>query len=513
MIADEEQAQMDKTMETLTLKSISKQFPGVDVLKGISFTLEQGKIYGLVGENGAGKSTLVKILMGLFQPDDGEIFIAGERIHIRDPQQSRYEFGVDAVFQEHALIPQMSIAENVVLDRLESFYYAGFINSHRMEAEAREVINKVGLNLDVSTCASELSEADKSLIDFAKVLRRDPKILILDEMTAPLASEVVHQLFDILQKLKYAGKTIIFISHRLHEVLTICDEILVLKDGNLEGCIDNSEKCDLAATRRKIVLMMTGTEKGLHFPPKTGAKTDQAVVLSLRNLRNSRLRGINLDVHKGEIVALAGLRGQGQSALLRAVAGLLTHVEGEILLDGMPRRIRSPYDAIENGIFYVSDRRDEEELWLTHDIWLNISLASISDRAPFGIIPMKKDRTIIKEMVSILRIETPSLAKIVRQLSGGNRQKTVLGKYLLARPKILLMDQPTIGLDVGAKVEIYDLLRKLAGEGIPTFAVLTDLEEVVNLPDRILVMHEGVIIREFSGEGVNEEELVDSYYG
>jgi ABC-type sugar transport system ATPase subunit len=313
--------------------------------------------------------------------------------------------------------------------------------------------------------------------------------------------------------LKQSGKTLIFISHRLHEVLTICDEILVLKDGNLEGMVDNMNKTDLLATRRKIVRMMTGTEKGLHFPAKAGGEAKRPVVLSLRNLRNGHLCNVNLDVHQGEIVALAGLRGQGQSIVLRAVAGLLLQIEGEVLLEGKSRRIRNPHDAVSSGIFYVSDRRDEEELWLAHDIRLNISVASIGDRAPFGVIRRKNDCYVIQDMVSKLHIEPPALDKIVRQLSGGNRQKVVLGKYLLARPKILLMDQPTIGLDVGAKVEIYNLLRKLASEGIPTLAVLTDLEEVVNLPDRILVMHEGLITRDFSGAEVNEEELIDSYYG
>jgi ABC-type sugar transport system ATPase subunit len=500
-------------MGTLILDSISKRFPGVDALKGISFALEEGRIYGLVGENGAGKSTLVKILMGLFPPDEGEISIAEDRLHIRDPHQARYEFGIDAVFQEHALIPQMSIVENVFLDQLDRFHDGGFLNYRRMEAEARDVIGKVGLKLDVTLPADEISAAEKSLIEFSKALHRDPKILILDEVTATLASDIVQNLFDIIQALKEAGKTIIFISHRLHEVLTVCDEILVLKDGRMQGCIDNTEKKDLASIRRKIVLMMTGTEKGLHFPPRSTIESKAPVVLSLRNISNSRLRDINIDVHEGEIVALAGLRGQGQSILLRAAAGMLARTQGDISLRGEPRRIRNPFDAIESGIFYVSDRRDEEDLWLSHDVWLNISLGSISDRARFGIIRMKDDRRIIEKMVENLRIETPSLSKIVQQLSGGNRQKVVLGKYLLSRPRILLMDQPTIGLDVGAKAEIYSLLRALASEGIPTLAVLTDLEEVVNLPDRILVMHEGEITREFLGAEVDEEELVDSYYG
>ena len=500
-------------MEILAVNDIRKNFPGVEVLKGISFAFKDSRIYGLVGENGAGKSTLVKILMGLFPPDEGDISIQGRKVQIKGPQQARNDFGIDAVFQEHALIPQMSIAENVFLDRLEGFYKRGLINNNLLEADAKDVIGRVGLKLDVAAHVEEISEAEKSLIEFSKALKHDPKILILDEMTAPLESGAVLELFDLLRILKQSGKTVIFISHRLHEVLAICDEVLVLKDGNLEGSIDNTEKTDLVAMRKKIVRMMTGTEKGLHFPPKAGVTTSRKVVLSLQGIRDGSLCDINLDIHQGEIVALAGLRGQGQSILLRAVAGLLPHVEGEILLEGLPIRNRSPYDSIKNGVFYVSDQRDEEELWLSHDIWLNLSLTSIGDRTSFGIIRTKHEHGVMTDMISSLRIEPPSLRKIVHQLSGGNRQKVVLGKYMLAHPKILLMDQPTIGLDVGAKVEIYDLLRNLADQGIPTLAVLTDLEEVVNLPDRILVIHEGKIVREFSGEKVDEEELVDSYYG
>ncbi len=497
----------------LALHDIRKHFPGVQVLRGVSFGFEAHKIYGLVGENGAGKSTLVKILMGLFQPDGGEIRIAGERVRVRDPQQARTLYGMDAVFQEHALIPQMSIAENVYLERLQNFYSRGLLDRRRLEASARQVLANVGLTLDVSASAAGIPEAEKALIELSKVLDRDPRILILDEVTAPLASDMVQQLFVILRQLKAAGKTLIFISHRLSEVLDLCDEILVLKDGNLEGVVDNTQGSDLAATRRVIIRMMTGTEKGLHFPPRAAAAPGGPAVLSLRDLRNGRLRGVSLEVHPGEIVALAGLRGQGQSTVLRAVAGLHPLVEGQVLLEGKPARARDPCEAMRRGICYVSDRRDEEELWLSHDIRLNVSVASVADRARFGIIRGKDDCCVIQDMITRLRIEPPSPDKLVRQLSGGNRQKVVLGKRLLTRPKVLLMDQPAIGLDVGAKVEIYEHLRRLAASGIPTLAVLTDLEEVVNLPDRILVMHEGVIAREFAGGEVDDEELLDSYYG
>ena len=335
----------------------------------------------------------------------------------------------------------------------------------------------------------------------------------MDEMTAPLESSVVNNLFEIMRKMKKRGKTLVFVSHRLEEIFKICDEIIVLKDGSLEGIIDNIQEEDPILIRKKVIRMMTGTEKGLSFPEKTGLKRKGELVLSLREMTNKWLRNVSLDVRKGEIVALAGLRGQGQSNLLRTIAGLLPQQDGEVYILGRKIDIRNPKDAISNGIFYISDKRDEEELWLSHHVWLNISVASIDNRTRFGFIKRDEDKKAVEKMVSRLRIETPSLAQLVKNLSGGNRQKVVLGKYLLARPKILIVDQPAMGLDVATKGEIYHLLRRLSNEGIPTLAVLTDLEEVVNLPDRLLVMREGQIVKEFSQERMDEEELLDSYYG
>jgi ABC-type sugar transport system ATPase subunit len=499
--------------DMVSIHSIRKRFPGVEVLKGITFSLKKGRIYGLVGENGAGKSTLVKILMGIHQPDGGEIFVGGEKARIREPSQARYTYKMDTVFQEHALIPQLSVAENIFLDKLNTFYTRGLIDQKRLQNEAKKALREVGLDIDVTLVAGEFAEDEKSLIELAKALSRQPQILILDEMTAPLESSVVNDVFDVMRKLKERGKTLVFISHRLEEVFKICDEIIVLRDGNLEGVVPNAFQEDPIPLRKTVIGMMTGTERGLSFPEKTGLKAKGEAVLSLRNLKSKWLKNINLEVGQGEIVALAGLRGQGQSRLLRTVAGLLPEDDGEIRILGEPVKIRNPRDAIASGIFYISDKRDQEELWLTHDVWLNISVASITDRTRLGFIGRREDRKAVERMVSRLRIETPSLAQIVRNLSGGNRQKVVLGKYLLARPKILLVDQPTMGLDVGAKTEIYYLLRKLSDEGIPTLAVLTDLEEVVSLPDRLLVMREGEIVREFSQEIMDEVELLDSYYG
>ena len=495
------------------IQGITKRFPGVEVLKGITVSLEEGKIYGLVGENGAGKSTLVKILMGIHHPDGGEIFIGGERARIKDPSQARYKYRMETVFQEHALIPQLSVAENIFLDKLGEFYHRGLINWEELEEDAREALRDVGFDIDVTLPTSELGEDEKSLIELAKALSRDPGILILDEMTAPLESSIVNDVFKVMRNLKQKGRLLIFISHRLEEVFQICDEIIVLRDGNLQGVIPNDAQENRLSLRKTVISMMTGRERGLSFPEKTGLKPKGEVVLSLRNVNSRFLKSVSLQVRQGEIVALAGLRGQGQSQVLRTIAALLTKEEGDIEISGQTLESKGPRDAIANGIFYISDKRDEEELWLTHDVWLNISMASITDRTRFGFIKRSEDRKAVEGMVSRLKIETPSLAQIVRNLSGGNRQKVVLGKYLLAQPKILLVDQPTMGLDVGAKAEIYYLLRRLSHEGIPTLAVLTDLEEVVNLPDRLLVMREGEIVNEFSQEVMDEAELLDSYYG
>jgi len=509
----QDKAVHDDTADMVRVDSIRKRFPGVDVLKGITFGLKKGRIYGLVGENGAGKSTLVKILMGIHQPDGGEIFIGGEKARIKEPSQARYTYRMDTVFQEHALIPQLSVAENIFLDKLDRFYKKGLIDQRRLQDEAKGALREVGLDIDVTLAAAEFGEDEKSLIELAKALSRKPEILILDEMTAPLESSVVNHVFEVMQKLKRQGKTLVFISHRLEEVFKICDEIIVLRDGNLEGVVRNSFQEDPLPLRKTVITMMTGTERGLSFPEKTGLKVKGEVVLSLENLKSKWLKNVSLEVGEGEIVALAGLRGQGQSRLLRTIAGLLVEDEGDVRISGKRLKRKHPRDAIEKGIFYISDKRDQEELWLTHDVWLNISVTSITDRARLGFIGRRDDRKAVETMVSRLRIETPSLAQIVRNLSGGNRQKVVLGKYLLARPKILLVDQPTMGLDVGAKAEIYHLLRKLSQEGIPTLAVLTDLEEVVNLPDRLLVMREGEIVKEFSKAVMDEVELLDSYYG
>ena len=495
--------------------SIRKRFPGVEALKGVSVTLESGKIYGLVGENGAGKSTFIKVLMGLHQADAGYLVIRGMKLKsVKNPAVARKVLKMDAIFQESSLIPNLSIAENLFIDRLAKFYKNGVLDKDALKREAEKVLEKVGLKLDVESPAATLTEDLKRLVEFARILLTDPDIIILDEVTAPLESTLVKMLFDKLRELKKRGKTIILISHRLNEILEICDKIIVLKDGKLEGVVDNEGVEDKAAVRQAIIRMMTGSEVGLQFPEKMGLKKKGKLVLRIRGLSNQYLKDIDIDLYEGEIVGLAGLRGQGQSMLLRTIVGLVPKKAGEIYLNGQKIEVKNPRDAVKHGLFYLSDARDEEELWLTQDVLFNISNPSVKERCVAGFVRKSVEKRICDEIITKLQVETPSLAQIVKNLSGGNRQKVVLGRKLLCKPKVFLADQPTKGLDISAKTEIYYLLRKLASEeGIPVLTVLNDLPEVVNLPDRVLVMREGRIVKEFSGEKISEEELLDSYYG
>jgi len=498
--------------EAIRVESINKQFPGVKALEEISFSFKSGKIYALVGENGAGKSTLVKILMGIYQPDVGNIVVKDKVVKINDPIHARKDYKIDAVFQEHSLIPQLSVAENIFLTNLRDFYNKGFLSGKKINQVAEGTLEKVNFSVDVRKLAKDLQEGEKIYVELAKALSRNPDILILDEITAALESDDVEKLFKIILSLKEDGKTIIFISHRLEEVLKFSDEIIVFRDGKLIGKIDNSYKNDYQSKREKIIQYMTGIAGGLKFPEKTGVKNNKKIVLSVKGLKSRHLKGIDLEIREGEIVGLAGLRGQSQRELLRSIAGIMHKNQGIIMLNGKEVKIHSIYDAVKSGIFYISDKRDDEELWLTQDVVFNMVLMSIDQRAKYGFINKKQEKKLVGNMVKKLDIETSRLEKIVHYLSGGNRQKVVLAKHLLAKPKILLLDQPTAGLDIGAKMEIYKLLRLLAEEGIPTLALLTEREEILQLPDRLLVMCEGEIIKEFHEAVVNEEDLLGSYY-
>ena len=490
----------------IEVRGLTKVFPGVVAVDNVSISFKRGKIYGLIGENGAGKSTLIKMLVGVEKPTKGEIRINGRAVAPRSPIQAEEELGIAVVFQEDVAIPLLSVAENLFLGRENLFYRNGVISTKKLYKAAEEILKNINLKIDVKKPIQELTVAERKLVSLARALSKNPRVLILDETTAPLERTEVEALFELLRKLKERGVTIIFVSHRLREILEICDEIIVMKDGKVVGVLENK-----ALAEERLIEMMTGMKRGITFPEKA-AKIGKTI-LSIKNLSvDNVLKNISLDLREGEIVALAGLRGQGQEILLQALYGLESLTSGEIYLNGRKLDIKSPLDAIRHGIIYVSDKRDYEELWPSLSILKNVSMASLKNRSKFGVIQFSKEKRDAVKMVSKLAVDAPSLDKETMYLSGGNKQKVALAKWLLTSAKVMLLNKPTEGIDVATKMDIYKLLRELANQGIAILTVLTELSEVINLPDRILVMREGKIIREFKG-GVSESELLGSYYG
>lgn len=495
----------------LEAQRITKEFPAVRALDEVTFSIEKAAIYGLVGENGAGKSTLLNILFGVFQPTRGELKVAGEKADIRNPTQAREEYGIDGVFQSPTCIPTLSVAENMFLGEEGAFYKRGLIDFRKLHDRAEELLGVVHLDIDVTLRAGRLSPAELKLVEFAKALSHDPEIMILDELTAALERDDIRRLFDMMRKMKREGRTVIFVSHRLREVLEVTDECLVLRDGRLVGSVKTHD-----VKEDDVIELMTGQRKGLTFPERdTGKRWEETeVVLSARGLGTSKpvvLKNVDIDLRKGEIVALAGLRGQGQSGLLRCIAGLIPEYRGRICVEGKEVEMKEPASAIRRGVVHISDDKEKEELCLTLSVLRNLALAKLSNM-PRGLVKLKEEIRHAETFRSMLGIETPSLHQQVLNLSGGNRQKVVLSKWIRVKPKVILADQPTAGLDVGAKMDVYRILRELAKEGLSILTVLTEMEEVLNLPDRVLVMREGQIVRELSSQGLREDELLRSYF-
>jgi ribose transport system ATP-binding protein len=491
--------------EILRVDGISKAFPGVQALNEVSTFFNKGEICVLVGENGAGKSTLVYILMGTMRPDKGKVFIKDNEVNITGVHKAR-EYGIGAVFQDPSLINYMSVAENIFLGEQGKFKSNGILSYSKIFKAAAKILNDLKFKVDVRQLAVSLSPEERKLIEFAKMIRCNPDIIILDEITAALDYESVAKLFDIIRKKKDEGKTIIFISHRLKEVFEIADTALVLKEGKM---IKKLEIKDV--TEEGLINLMMGRKLSEVFPKRinTGGK-ERKVVYSIQNLsiEGRKLENINLDIAKGEIVALAGLRGHGQSELLKAVFGQVPKNSGKLYIHNKEVIVSNPVKAKMEKIAFISNKR-EDELCFTHSIRRNIALSSLDKRQRAGFIMQSKEKDEIKDISLKMNIVAPSLATEINNLSGGNKQKVVFSKWLLTLPNLLLCDEPAEGLDMGAKSEVYHILRRLANEGKSILLVLSDMIEILNLPDRVVVLREGKIVKEFSILGYEDREILE----
>jgi ribose transport system ATP-binding protein len=485
----------------LEMRHITKTYPGVLALDDVSLDVRPGEVHGLVGENGAGKSTLMKILAGAQPKDSGEILIDGKPAIIDGPQRAR-DYGVSIIYQEFNLVPYLDAAENIFLGRELPAKLPGFVDFGKQYSEAQRIIDKLGVKLSARTPINRLSVAQQQMVEIAKATWWGARIIVMDEPSATLTDHELRSLFDLIRQMKSEGVSIIYISHRLEEVFEICDRVTVLRDGKHIATRPIEE-----LTRDEIIRLMVGRELTQMIPKEAAPIGKPALVV--RNLcRKGVLDNINLTVHEGEVLGIAGLVGAGRTELARAIFGADPFDSGEIELYGEPARVRSPQDAIRQGIGLVTEDRKAQGLVLGMVVRENITLANLRAISTLNFIQAGREREVARKYVADLTVKTPSIEQTVQNLSGGNQQKVVLAKWLFTDSKVLIFDEPTRGIDVGAKTEIYQLMNALAKRGCAIIMISSELPEVLGMSDRILVMHEGRITGELSREEATQEKIM-----
>jgi ribose transport system ATP-binding protein len=483
----------------LEMSNICKRFPGVIALSNAGLNVKRGEILALVGENGAGKSTLIKILAGVYRKDSGTIIFDGQKVEILSPHHS-HQLGISVIFQELNLFPNLSVAENIFVGRENQ--RAGFMDYIKTKERAWSLMQRVGLNCDPETLVCNLPVSQRQMVEVAKALSLKAKLIVMDEPTSSLTERETNLLFEIIKNLKATGVAVIFITHRLNEILQIADRVHVLRDGVNAGELERSD-----LTEDKMIQLMVGRELKNIFQKENTAIGDK--VLEVQNLTTpGLLKNISFDLKKGEILGLAGLVGAGRTELMRAIFGLDRFSNGEIRINGRPVKINSPEEAISHGIAFVTEDRRLQGLVLGMSVRENGSLVALRQLHRLGFIRSKAERSLIQQYLERLRIKTPSPETKVATLSGGNQQKVVLTKWLAIKPQILILDEPTRGIDVGAKAEIHRIISDLAGQGVGILMISSELPEILGMSDRILVMHEGRITGSLNREEATQEKIM-----
>jgi ribose transport system ATP-binding protein len=484
----------------LEMRGIDKSFPGVHALRSVSLTVARGEVLGLVGENGAGKSTLIKILSGAYTRDQGEIRIGEAVIETTSPHDM-IERGVAVIYQEPSLAPHLTTAENIFMGRLPQTKL-GLIDWPRLEQATLAVGEQLGLKLQPRVRVQHLSVAQRQMVEIAKALSRDARLIVLDEPSAVLGEVELEGLFALIRRLAQQGVAFIYISHRLNEVFEIADRVTVMKDGQVVGT-DRVQNM----TPARLIKMMVGRELSEIYPQRNPVFGREALVV--RDLtRRGLLHQVSLSVREGEILGIAGLAGSGRTETLRAILGADPIDAGQIEIFGQPVRIKSPQQAIALGLGLLPEDRKTEGLLLQQTVGFNVTIARLKQFAPHGMLQLAAERKKVQAYVERLNVRTPGIYSRIRSLSGGNQQKCVFAKWLNADCRILLADEPTRGVDVGAKREIYQLLADLAARGVAIVMVSSELPEILGLSDRILVMREGQVMANLSRGEATEEQIM-----
>ncbi|MFO0922148.1 MAG: sugar ABC transporter ATP-binding protein [Pirellulales bacterium] len=485
----------------LEVRNVSKQFPGVRALTGVNLQVFPGEVLALIGENGAGKSTLMKILAGVQMPDAGEILVEGNPVKL-DSVQASMDAGISLIHQELNLADNLQVGANIFLGREPRQW--GFIRKAELNRRAAEVLEKIGLQVAPKTPLSDLTIGKQQMVEIAKAMSVNARVLIMDEPTSSLSSHETEQLIAAVKDLRAKGIAVIYISHRLGEVRELADRVVVLRDGANAGNLDRN-----SITHDNMVRLMVGRDISQYYDRKPHAKGDVILEVSQLVTRTWPKHALNFAVRSGEMVGIAGLVGAGRTEMIRTLFGIDQPLSGQIKIAGKPVKIASPRDAIEAGIALVPEDRKQHGLVVDMPVWSNVGLAGLwANRLPGGFARKSKELSDTREMIQKLRIKTPHERQIARFLSGGNQQKVVLGKWLALGPKILLLDEPTRGIDVGAKQEIYRLMEELAKQGMAILFVSSELEEIIGMSDRTLVMHEGRLTGELPREKLSEEAIM-----
>lgn len=482
----------------LEIKGVSKRYPGVIALNDVSLHVKRGEVHALVGENGAGKSTLIKIITGAISPDEGSVIYEGKAYTELNPILSGM-MGIEAIYQEFNLAPELTVEENIYMGARVN--KGVFIDKKELASKTRKILQSLNTDINPGTKVADLTVAYMQLVEIAKALAKNVKLLIMDEPTAPLTDNEVEILFRLVKNLKEKGVSIIYISHRMDEIFELADQITVMRDGEV---IKTTETQSI--TKNQLIYDMVGRELTETYPPrnpKVGKK-----LLEIKDLSGASNEETSFVVREGEIVGLAGLVGAGRTEIARLIIGADKKYSGSIYMDGEQVTINSPKDAIEKGIAYVSEDRKNQGVLLKMPIRWNITLPILRKLSRLMFINTKKENECVNKYKDALRIKTPSVNQLVGNLSGGNQQKVVVAKWLACQSRILILDEPTRGIDVGAKQEIYELINKLTQEGLGILMISSEMEEIIGMSDRMLVMAEGKIVGELGKEEFSQDKIL-----
>ena len=490
-------------MTLLRVKGIRKGFPGVQALDGVDFELDRGEVLALMGENGAGKSTLMKILSGIYARDEGEIWIDDQPVVAHNPKEAQH-LGISIIHQEMNLCPHLSVAENIYLGREPRL--AGITNDRQLNRQTAELLKRLHINLDPSALVDDLTVAKQQMVEIAKALSFDTtKILIMDEPTSALSAAETTVLFDLIRKLRDAGVGIVYISHRMEELRQIADRVTVLRDGKYVGTRDMAD-----VSEREVISMMVGRDlTGNTRPAHVADVSNRTPSLKVTGLSTRKLlRDVSFEAYPGEILGFAGLMGAGRTEVMRALVGADPHTAGTVEVNGKQVTIGQPADAVKAGIGYLSEDRKRHGLMLERNVSFNSVLATLPRFSRGGIMQDAPSKRAASDAVKQMRVRTPSLEQAVKNLSGGNQQKVVVAKWLIRDCDILIFDEPTRGIDIGAKEEIYTLLNQFADQGKTIIVISSELPEVLRIAHRIIVMAEGRITGELTNAEADQESIM-----